>query len=342
MSDDKSINDSLIWAPYYYGKVATKDKKPVFPTYGIKWLDETLIGIHQNELVLIGAESGYGKTTLVSHLADHNAGNNMETIFIKLEGDPQEYGELEIFKLAKDYYYEALNSGQCKYIDMNFIKYRLGLMKGTGFEKYEEMALSFLQKAHEKLYLWDIRKKINVSSLYEIYKEKCLTAKLILLDHINYMTVANEQSIYQEETDLMMALKDMAEAYDIPSVVVSHLRKKQGREFYLPDKDDFMGSSNKFKIAYTCIMISQYPELNDYKKNLYATVFRVVKSRGGVSQYRCGIQMFDAINKRYTPMVLNGIVVKGGSEIKFDENELAEFCHLNGISEPEQKKKFGR
>jgi hypothetical protein len=335
--DTCPIQNCVIPSRDYHMEAMGVIKKHPYPTYGISWLDHTLKGIYQTELVLIGAESGMGKTTLVSNLACENAGNNLRTFFLKLEGDKAEFTETEVFRMIQKQYYADRDTNQAPYIDLNFIDYRLGNIKGL--EKYEVLALDTLIQTTEFMYFWDKSIKLTKGRLIELYNEYCITMKLVILDHIGFVSMFNEKTEYQEETDLMEVLISACEHHHIPAVVVSHLRKKTGRDFYLPDKDDFIGSSNKYKIATTCIMISPYPTFNDYRKKFYGTIFRVVKGRAGTTPFRCGLQMYDGINKKYTDPFIEGTVIKGGAEIEFDENEVADFCHQNGIPVPEAKKK---
>ena len=61
-------------------------EKPDLSLYmGITDLDEIICGLHKQELTIIGARPGVGKTTLALQIAEHIAEKGIETAFISLE-----------------------------------------------------------------------------------------------------------------------------------------------------------------------------------------------------------------------------------------------------------------
>ena len=58
--------------------------------FGIKYLDAALHGIKPNDLILIGASSGAGKTELCTHIAKTNAKLGKRVRYIALEAEKNE------------------------------------------------------------------------------------------------------------------------------------------------------------------------------------------------------------------------------------------------------------
>ena len=64
-----------------------KTKNSDILTYPMQFLNDTLGGIMKSELVVIGADSGCGKTELANHIAFHNAERGKNVYLFSLEGD---------------------------------------------------------------------------------------------------------------------------------------------------------------------------------------------------------------------------------------------------------------
>jgi len=99
-------------------------------------------------------------------------------------------------------------------------------------------------------------------------------------------------------TEIMQTCKDMTERYDIPVIMVAHLRKL-ARGHGIPDKEDIYGTSNIHKIANTCLIIVPDHEKHDIVNRLYPTFIRVAKSRQGLQPNILINSTFDGTTRQY-------------------------------------------
>ena len=61
-------------------------KKNDLCSYGVPCLDHALGGIYKNDLVVVGADSGVGKSELVLNIAKYNASRGKRVVLYYLEG----------------------------------------------------------------------------------------------------------------------------------------------------------------------------------------------------------------------------------------------------------------
>jgi len=261
--------------------------------YGIDFLDDKLKGIHPNELVLIGAKTGCGKTELVEHIASVNADRGRKVAFIRLEGDCTEFSERQRFKMICDMYYIDDNKPRVNGLD--YASYRLN--KTIGIKKYDEQANELLKRMHKNLILYDKKTIPSTDEVVMIIDHIASDVNLVILDHINYLDFMSCGSEYEGENRVMIELKRLTEFRGVPVIVVSHFGKNADK--LIPDTSDFIGSSNKSKIANTVIVIAPDYENRNEINYQYSTFFRIAKSRAGVSSNIVASKVFDGKKKMY-------------------------------------------
>ena len=293
--------------------------REILCNYGIDYLDDKLKGIHPRELILVGAESGAGKTELVSHLAVHNAMNGKKVAFFRLEGDLHEFADIQKWKMICDMYFNQGGKTKQRINNMEYLNYRLNLI--DGIEAFEDEADRILKKALKNLYLYDKSENLskeNIINKISIIHEE---VDLIIIDHIHYFDMFSDANENKQLTDIMLSINQITDFMATPIIVVAHLRKKMNPKIIIPNKEDFMGSSNLFKVAHTCIMISPDYAAHDYDHYKYSTFFSIAKSRGGFPPKLIGMKVFDGIKKQYEAGYLEGIVKNGGEKVELIERK---------------------
>jgi hypothetical protein len=121
---------------------------------------------------------------------------------------------------------------------------------------------------------------------------------LVVVDHIHYFRYADEKEEIKAMTNIMQTCKDITEEYNIPVVMVAHLRKLP-RGHGVPDKEDIYGTSNIHKIANTCIILAPDHEKHDIANSLYPTFIRIAKSRQGLQPNILMSVNFDGRTRAY-------------------------------------------
>lgn len=264
-------------------------------TYGIKPLDDALMGIQKNELIVIGADSGAGKSDLALNIAQHNAKNNKTVAVFYLEGGYQEAIARMKYRDICEHYLKTKAKGE--YVELDYRKWMLNMEQNEKIHEIEgEIYASYDQLYKDNLYFYQSPSGLNVDRLTASLIDFCklefdddgqLDRKyyldLLVIDHLQYFSLDKDENEIQEITKILRTVKNITDEYNIPVILVSHLRKK-GKDRGLPGQEDFYGSSNIVKIATTAITIAPDYYNDDVKNGVYPTYFRVVKNRLGMRQ----------------------------------------------------------
>lgn len=259
--------------------------------YPIDCLNDFLLGIIPSELIIIGGDTGTGKTELVNSIALHNSRNGKKVYLISLEGDKDEVINRWKWEIICREYYKNPTGTMMHY--SLFVTNRI-----KGIEKLIEKADEELNLLNGNLEIFDREFEFTVDTLtqqMELIKDD---AQLIIIDHLHYFSLFDEETEARQISKIMKTIKKLTEEYKIPIVLVSHLRKKN-KDRGLGDNEDFMGSSNIAKVASTAIIMNPCYEMNTF--NSFATIFRVTKNRAGMKQNIGFCTYYDIRIRQYLP-----------------------------------------
>ena len=306
--------DWLDWKTAYQEEEETRldIKKSDLCTYGVSVLDDPLLAIAKNELVVIGADTGMGKSELVLHIARHNAQNGKRVVLFYLEG-----GHLEAMQRMKwrdicELYYREHQKGE--YLEMDFRKWMFNeLDKQKLTDLSAQVYSEYQEKYKDNLYLFPIKTDFTIdnfiSGLLDFHtlapdkKNPFLIGSnfaidLVIIDHLQYFSLAKDENEITEITKILRIVKDLVDKSNFPVILVSHLRKK-GKDRGLPGVDDFYGSSNIPKIATTAITIAPDTKNDDLHNGIFPTYFRIVKSRIGLRSNYAMLCNFNLAKRTY-------------------------------------------
>lgn len=248
--------------------------------FGIKALDDAIPFIQKNDFIVIGADSGSGKSEIALKMALHNAENKKRTALFYLEGDMEEAMARMKFHILsnKNYKYLDFTEWRCNKYDL--------------YELEDEIKKEFEEKLKDNLFLYSVGTNFNIqhfqSSMYDFHTLEQwinnagkIQLDLIIVDHLQYFDLPKGEHEISATTQILKDLKTFTNEYKVPVILISHLRKKT-RDRGLPDQEDFYGSSNIPKIATNAIVLCQDKSKQDYSDGLYPTFIRFVKSRIGL------------------------------------------------------------
>jgi len=287
-----------------------KDFK-VLSKYGIKYLDDCLLGILKNDLVLIGAESGKGKTELVNSIAIECGKNNRVHMF-SLEAEVDEPVHRELYKILSRKYFNDFQKP--RYQNIN---YRGFLAGEIDFSKYEDEATD--NEMYEKF------KNINVSYRKDRFAVSDLTRAIgeikdecdvIIIDHVDYFDFDNESETNKNMTELMKEIRRINMVYGIAIIAISHLRKKGDYKQKIPMIEDFIGSGNKYKQVKTAILFGSNYDDTNYAEGLFGTYMYVAKTRLGANSNIVASLIFDSKTNSYKEDYRLNRTKQGGREIE--------------------------
>lgn len=263
--------------------------------YGIDYLDDQLSGIHNHELILLGAKSGAGKTTMVEHIIMHNLEANKKIAFFRLEGDNREFWKRQQHR-------HLVNQIKAAGIDYNLTYSGFVLNKiPNNMLKMWNKSVEHINNVCENLFIYNNEFPLNNFYLKDLMKWTADSGlDMIVIDHINYFDWCKGTKEWEEEKKAMKTLKESAERNGVPILIVSHVRKGNAQNYkIIPDEDDYHGSSDKNKIAVTSIMLGSYSAQYDELNKIYPTLIRIVKSRHGASTNLMGLKLFNGENHEY-------------------------------------------
>ena len=239
--------------PYEYW-----ERNKIVGKYGVPYLDKELGGIAKTDLVVIGARSGAGKSSLARII--YNANDKTKTALFSLENYD---GDVEMALLRKEYNCIAgteytsreWQTGQINNIDFEKLDAAMKHTQaklGDGFVFGRTPPKEFVKEGDDE----------NAWTFNSLNRgiEWCANRgiELIIIDHLDYLDRDNpNESDNSHITELMEAIR---KAQELGSAIVafSHLRKPQGKidNLVVPNENEFIGSSNKSKQATQVVLFA--------------------------------------------------------------------------------------
>lgn len=192
-------------------------------------------GLWRKYLYILAARPSMGKTTFAINLMMRMLDRGCKVLFFSFEvADTSVY-----YKMA------GMKSG------VNFIEVRRLASSGEGYAHDPEMAKkvdSFMDAYGSLDYnLW-IRRERELSTLYSIALEKSILhdgLDLIVIDHINLMTVKGMDNTTERLTAISGRLKELAISLNVPVLALSQLnRDLTKRDNKRPMLNDLRGSGS--------------------------------------------------------------------------------------------------
>jgi archaellum biogenesis ATPase FlaH len=290
--------------------------------FGISPLDDALGGILPNDLVVIGADSGAGKSEMALQIAQHNAANGKRVILYFLEGGHVEaMARMKWRDMVREYF---LNHRGCN-VDLDYRRWRMNAMNEVDTKILlnieAEVRNQYKEKYGDRLHIYEMEAEFTLAHLLTSMTGFCsfdnavnhkpyFDIDMMIIDHLQYFSFPQGEKEIESITNIMRKVKSITQFHKVPVVLVSHLRKKF-RERGLPDQEDFYGSSNIPKIASMAITISPDRDGIDFAKDLYPTFIRICKCRTGVSPslaIRCNFNLHKReYEENYTLHRVNGV-----------------------------------
>jgi len=188
-------------------------KEPDYSLYtGITDLDKITCGLHKQELTIIGARPGVGKTTLALQIAEHIAQKGVETAIISLEMSETQLIQKMISKRAR----------------INSYKMRMGTLETEDLERIgvigaeiAKLPIHLITKARTIQHIENIALKLkNKSNL-----------GLLIIDYIQLIKNKGKfNSREQEVADITRTLKLLSLELNIPIIGLCQLNRNATKQ----------------------------------------------------------------------------------------------------------------
>ena len=285
--------------------------------FGVHFLDRALRGIFPNDLILLGAWTGMGKTALSTLIARANSAAGKRVHYFALEAEDREIERRMKYMLITDMIFSRPMPREI--LDrMNYLDWLAGDLDDitARFEPAAELALVQEYKTLHTLYR---TRDFTVDDLDRAMLEVQDSTDLYIIDHIHFVDSPDEMNENRGYKIVIKKIRDLALRIGKPVVVVAHLRKKDGRSkpMIVPTIDDFHGTSDIPKIATKAIMLAPAFDRATGNNSMWATYISVAKCRpeGSRSRY-VGLVTFNSRMSAYEKQFVLGRVSGGGE--KFD------------------------
>lgn len=241
--------------------------------WGLSFLDDCLGGVYPDDLIVIGAGTGVGKTELAFQTALAGVDSGLDPVVLyALEAEFGEVSSRLAFKeLAK----------RVKNKRMDFAGWWRGAWKQETREHWDEVQAA-LEPRLSKLHTLYKSGEFGNAELVKQLEGVANTAKMVVLDHVHVIDHDDRREL-AGQTKTMRILRDFALVSHIPVVAISHVRKKSQyeRNRIMPTRDDLHGSSNLSKPATGIIMVARDWQGGRPEPHLSPTFIKVDKDRRG-------------------------------------------------------------
>jgi replicative DNA helicase len=259
-------------------------------SYGYTWLDDKLSGIFPGQIILIGGESGTGKSTFSISLV-YNC--KKPTAVFALEERLEDYGKKAIYfeigrirgsEGKKQYPWNAYVRGGLNG-QQQFLDY-----VAKAYENFKDRRYPFFQKIDKRITIELVEKRIEVLS-------KMNGVKLFLIDHLHsFDLISGKNSKADFIEDVMVRLGALARRLNISIIIVAHYRKLNGNR---PTLDSFKDSISIVQNSSTVINIWRNRDDGIAEEERYKTQFIISKTRDLGGEGKIDVR-FDPMTGKYT------------------------------------------
>lgn len=267
--------------------------------FKISYLDDALVGLMPNDLFLIGARTGAGKTELAATLALNFSAQGKEVGLYALEADKWEIQRRLKYRVLRQAYEEH-------FANMLGLFPRYAEWEAMGFDaSWDSMEKQLEDKLHLDTLSTRIIYKEGRYSADDFVRDFEATSEqtdVVIIDHLHYFDMMGTS----ESEGLKAAvhsIRNSALRRGKPVVLLVHLRKsnRPTSEKMTPALDDIHGHSDIAKVATGILLMSSVaPGILPTPIGSYPTYFHIAKSRraGEVVNY-AGIVGFNAKRNEY-------------------------------------------
>jgi replicative DNA helicase len=252
--------------------------------------------------LIIGAESGIGKSTIAEIIAFNCNEQGVKPALFSLENFAGNTVDKKAYQLFKT----RTMQWDLKFRQWVDIKNRTPSMTDEDVHKAETMAYNMhLIERDNKDYTIDRLE----TDFKEVVNDGC---QVIILDHLDYFDAYATDNDLQHTKRLMKTIRRLQDTYKVSVIAFSQLRKNIDKNIIIPTYDDLYGSGDKVKQATLVLMVARADK--DPVDGVYPTYFNLSKDRFGTRE-ACEIGYNIRTNKyensyREIKVMARGTIVK--------------------------------
>lgn len=274
------------------------------------FLDDYLRCIMPNDLIIVAAETGVGKTEMARMIAASNAANGKRVYYFALEAEDREIERRNKYGIIADLVFELrirIPGG------LNYMDWYRGALE-TYLGQVDGEADRIFAQRYATLFTYYRGSSFDGDAIRKLFLAHQDLADLIVIDHLHYIDIDddNENRGFKK---LVKVIRDSAIAIGKPVILVAHLKKDDSRNRTLvPVLDRVHGSSDITKIATDAVMLAPAWGVTPSREGVSPTFFGIPKARDVGGTRLVALCEFDRRQRRYGDSYTLGRDVKGKFE----------------------------
>lgn len=290
--------------------------------FNLAFADDYCRGILPNDLVVVTARTGAGKTQLATMIAQGAAKKGLRAYFFALEAEPREIERRAKYRVVANRAWRHLDP--CDRERLNYIDWRIGRLDAL-LAPWEAEAEDELRRRYATLHTYyRVAEDFDNSRLESLLNEIRDQADLVVLDHLHYVDTESERNENQAISRIVKTLRDAALNSGKPVVAVAHLRKsmeQRKNRAIVPDEEEILGSGSISKIATKIVAVApalgwrinaqllSADEQREHTPGRYApTYITVSKDRPQGRAREVGMMLYDRLRLGYASNYVLGEV----------------------------------
>lgn len=287
-----------------------KRRAKIIP-FGISYFDDAMGGIKNDDVLLVSAGSGAGKTEIATFMATQAAKAGNKVVYLALEASVNEIESRIKYRMLAEAYYETNKHERKKpirYLDWNYGKCEEQL---AAIEP--EIDQQFKEKYENLTTYYRDAKAYTIEDFEKQFMAIKEDADLIVIDHLHYIDFGDEVNEIKALRRIVKEISDLANTHSKPVILVAHIRKLDKRySLPVPTLDDIYGSSDVAKIATKAIMLARKERSANTPKDRSETYLRILKDRNdGSLVVHTAVMSFNSARNVYDNNYLLGSFVDG-------------------------------
>ncbi len=301
-------------------------------SFGLSFLDEALGGIFKNDLILLGAKTGFGKSQLAMLIALTNTRAGKRVLFLALEAEEFEIERRLKYQIIADKFYDMPNRPS---IRLNFMDWYNGKFDSV-LDQLEKEAEEEVKKTRG-LITYYRGSSFGVDDFERISLGMKDQVDLIIIDHLHYFDFEDENE-NRAVKNVVKKIRDCALIHGKPVILIAHVRKSDRRmKQLIPDIEDFHGSSDTGKICTKALTIAPCYDEAHMIPNQRQTYFQILKCRMDASRTNLtGLLSFNVGLQRYEQEYFVGRLSFDGTEFKKLSTKEVPFWASSAVLDPER------
>jgi len=243
--------------------------------YHVQFLDDRLESILPNHLVILGAETGAGKTEIARIISSSNAKEGKRVYYFALEAEKAEIERRLKFGVIGELAMQHMPSLLSHLVYRDWYR---GLLDGF-IGSLNSDADEVIRHEYKTLFTYYRESEFGHDDIRRLFLAIQSGADLIVIDHLHYVDIDDDNENRGMKRVIKM-IQNTGMSIGVPIILIAHLKKREGgSKALVPHLEMFHGSSDIIKIATHAIMLAPAVGYPSRRRGISNTFIHVPKDR---------------------------------------------------------------